>query len=76
MAALTRAFGLRTVLGLSSLASTAYAMTMTNGVEFLFPTQGATLHYNDYVQVQYISNFTDPWLFTFCEEADGSVSGE
>lgn len=50
------------------------AMTPSNGVEFLFPTQGATLHYNDYVQVQYTSEFSAPFLYTFCRAASGSVS--
>lgn len=49
------------------------AMTPTNGVQFLFPTAGTTLHYNDNVQVQYTSNFSDPWLFAFCLSADGNV---
>lgn len=61
---------------LLSLVSTSLSMQPTNGVQFLFPTQGVTLHYNDYVQVQYTSDFTDPWLFTFCESADGDVGRE
>lgn len=61
---------------LALLFASVSSMTETNGVLFLFPTQGVTLHYNDYVQVQYISNFTDPWLFTFCRDADGNVGGE
>ncbi|ROW10295.1 hypothetical protein VMCG_02101 [Cytospora schulzeri] len=48
-------------------------MTPTNGVEFLFPTKGTTLHYNDYVQVQYISNFSDPWLVAYCIGADDHI---
>lgn len=49
-------------------------MTPTNGVQFLFPTQGTTLHYNDNVQVQYTSGFADdPWLVAFCLSADGHV---
>ncbi|KUI73459.1 hypothetical protein VM1G_08835 [Cytospora mali] len=59
------------LLGLFSALSTA--MTPSNGVQFLFPTQGAALHYNDYVEVQYISNFTAPWLIAFCLDADGHV---
>ncbi|ROW13781.1 hypothetical protein VPNG_03507 [Cytospora leucostoma] len=57
-------------------ATPAPAMTPTNGVQFLFPTQGAALHYDDYVQVQYTSNFSAPWLFTFCEAADGGAVNE
>lgn len=59
---------------LASLFARVSGMTPSNGVEFLFPTQGATLHYNDYVQVQYISEFSEPWLYTFCRTASGSVS--
>lgn len=59
---------------LASFFARASAMTPSNGVEFLFPTQGATLHYNDYVQVQYTSEFSEPWLYTFCRAASGSVS--
>lgn len=59
---------------LASLFACVSAMTPSNGVEFLFPTQGATLHYNDYVQVQYTSEFSAPWLYTFCRAASGSVS--
>lgn len=62
------------VLLLASFSACVSAMTPTNGVEILFPTQGATLHYNDYVQVQYTSEFSDPWLYTFCRAASGSVS--
>lgn len=58
----------------SFLCASVCAMTPSNGVEFLFPTQGATLHYNDYVQVQYTSEFDGPWLYTFCRTASGSVS--
>ena len=61
---------------LASIFARVSAMIPTNGVEFLFPTQGATLHYNDYVQVQYTSEFSDPWLYTFCRAASGSVSRE
>ncbi|KUI52544.1 hypothetical protein VP1G_10471 [Cytospora mali] len=60
------------LLGLFSALSTA--MTPSNGVQFLFPTHGAELHYNDYVEVQYISNFTAPWLFAFCNDVDGHIS--
>lgn len=49
------------------------AVTTTNSVQFLFPTNGTTLHYNDYVQVQYISEFSDPWLVAFCSSADGHI---
>lgn len=59
---------------LASFFARVSAMTPSNGVEFLFPTQGATLHYNDYVQVQYTSEFSEPWLYTFCRAASGSVS--
>lgn len=59
---------------LASLFARVSGMTPSNGVEFLFPTQGATLHYNDYVQVQYTSEFSEPWLYTFCRTASGSVS--
>lgn len=61
-------------LFLASFIASVCAMTPSNGVEFLFPTQGATLHYNDYVQVQYTSQFDAPWLYTFCKTASGSVS--
>lgn len=61
---------------LASLFAGISGMTPSNGVEFLFPTQGATLHYNDYVQVQYTSEFSEPWLYTFCRTASGSVSRE
>lgn len=61
-------------LFLASLIASVSAATPSNGVEFLFPTQGATLHYNDYVEVQYISEFEAPWLYTFCRAASGSVS--
>lgn len=61
-------------LFLASLMAPVSAATPSNGVEFLFPTQGATLHYNDYVQVQYTSEFEAPWLYTFCRAASGSVS--
>lgn len=65
---------LASVLFLASLIASVSAATPSNGVEFLFPTQGATLHYNDYVQVQYTSEFEAPWLYTFCRAASGSVS--
>lgn len=61
-------------LFLASFFASVCGMTPSNGVEFLFPTQGATLHYNDYVQVQYTSEFDAPWLYTFCRTASGSVS--
>ncbi|KAG8166613.1 hypothetical protein KVR01_002302 [Diaporthe batatas] len=61
-------------LFLASLIASVSAATPSNGVEFLFPTQGATLHYNDYVQVQYTSEFEAPYLYTFCRAASGSVS--
>lgn len=61
-------------LFLASFFASVPAMTPSNGVEFLFPTQGATLHYNDYVQVEYTSEFSAPWLYTFCRAASGSVS--
>lgn len=61
---------------LFAFPSAIYASTTTNGVEFLFPTLNVTLHYGDYVQVQYISNFSDPWLFAFCLAADGSIPGK
>ncbi|POS74990.1 cytochrome-1 [Diaporthe helianthi] len=58
----------------ASLIGSVSAATPTNGVEFLFPTQGITFHHNDYVQVQYTSEFEAPWLYTFCRAASGSVS--
>jgi hypothetical protein len=63
-------------LFLASLITSVSAATPSNGVEFLFPTQGATLHYNDYVEVEYTSEFEAPWLYTFCRAASGSVSRE
>lgn len=65
-----------TIVGLASLFAGVHSMTPTNGVEFLFPTQGTALHYNDYVQVQYTSNFSAPWLYTFCLDGDSNVGRE
>lgn len=56
--------------------SAIYAVITNNGAEFVFPTENDTLHYNDFVQVQYTSNFTDPWLYAFCSAADGTVLGK
>lgn len=69
-----RPYAVVAALFLASFIASVCAMTPSNGVEFLFPTQGATLHYNDYVQVQYTSQFDAPWLYTFCRTASGSVS--
>jgi hypothetical protein len=67
-------YAMASVLFLSALIAPVSAATPSNGFEFLFPTQGATLHYNDYVAVQYTSEFDAPYLYTFCREATGSVS--
>ncbi|KAH8757539.1 hypothetical protein F5883DRAFT_567376 [Diaporthe sp. PMI_573] len=70
----TLPYGMASGLFLASLITSVSAATPSNGVEFLFPTQGATLHYNDYVEVEYTSEFEAPWLYTFCRAASGSVS--
>lgn len=65
----TTSFLLVPILTVGCAASTPF-----NGVKFLFPTQGVTLHYNDYVEVQYTSGFSKPWLFAFCNASDGTIS--
>lgn len=65
--------GLWTTL-LLCMSTVKSASVESNGVQFLYPTKGVTLHYNDYVQVQWTSNFSDPWLFTFCSNSDNDVS--
>lgn len=63
-------------LSIAVFASLFAGIHSENGVEFLFPTQGTTLHYNDYVQVQYTSSFSAPWLFTWCMDGDRNIHRE
>ncbi|PQE32677.1 transmembrane alpha-helix domain-containing protein [Rutstroemia sp. NJR-2017a WRK4] len=41
----------------------------TYGVEFLYPTEGLTLHYMDIVNVTYTSGFPSPQMWVFCSNA-------
>ncbi|PQE03087.1 transmembrane alpha-helix domain-containing protein [Rutstroemia sp. NJR-2017a BVV2] len=45
------------------------AADSTNGVEFLYPTEGLTLHYMDIVNVTYTSGFSSPQMWVFCSNA-------
>ncbi|PQE18184.1 cytochrome-1 protein [Rutstroemia sp. NJR-2017a BBW] len=45
------------------------AADSTNGVEFLYPTEGLTLHYMDIVNVTYTSGFPSPQMWVFCSNA-------
>ncbi|ROV95977.1 hypothetical protein VMCG_07976 [Cytospora schulzeri] len=49
------------------LFSPAYTLDLSpDGTGFIFPTEGLTLHYNDYVLVDYVSNFSTPYLKVWC----------
>lgn len=63
-----------TIILLLGLLSTVYTQVSPDGPEFLFPADSITLHYNDWLEVQYISNFSTPWMGGFCHTADGSFS--
>lgn len=41
-----------------------------DGTGFIFPTEGLTLHYNDDVLVDYISNYSTPYLRVWCHVVD------
>lgn len=44
-----------------------------NGVTFLYPTKGLEFYYLDTVNVTWTSNFTTPFLFTFCSNPNKTV---
>ncbi|KAH8678275.1 hypothetical protein BX600DRAFT_493572 [Xylariales sp. PMI_506] len=45
----------------------------SNGVTFLFPTEGLTLYYLDTINVTYESDFSAPNLYTFCDSGNDFI---
>lgn len=66
-----------TLVLLLRLSCAVYTIKIAqDGTGIIFPTEGLTLHYNDNVLVDYISNFTAPYLKVWCQTADGGVENK
>ncbi|KAI1497860.1 hypothetical protein F5X99DRAFT_351216 [Biscogniauxia marginata] len=66
-----RPFPVRAVWGLWLVCRTI--AENTNGVTWQYPTEGLTFYYLDTVQVTYTSNFSGPFLYTFCLDDVGNT---
>lgn len=58
-----------TSIALSCLFLFGLILADDHGVVFLYPPSGLTVNYKDTVNVSYTSNFSNPQLITFCNEA-------